>query len=758
MGKLWIFLMCLAILGLYPSADSEALDDHPAMQNLFPEIPRVDLVAITPMWPTTTGPNVLALDNTAPGGIASDGKYLYVSDTNNNRVLIFDLNNLTDQAKAVKVIGQNDMYSRIPSDDIYGLYHPRGIATDGKWLFIADNGNLRLVAYNLTTLEAHVVPVPCGQIEDLAFDGNWLYTTATCAGTGRSLVIYTNILEFLNGETEFLENITLITEGGCSAIQVEAPVGLSVDDKYLYVTDRGNSRVLIWDKQHIADNTPADYVIGYTDFECKDKVEDPAGSFEGVYGVASNGKYIFVDDGRGRILVFNRSKLSNGMLADYVIGRKDFNDVSLRQVATKSELAVPRGLFADDKYLYVADKNFYNPSVLLFNLSKLENGMEADYMLSIFWPRNPKYDIDIADGKLFVAGQEYIGVFEINEIENYQYPSLYIGGPFGGGLGGVGVSSDGQHLCIIAKDGTIGIYNEIPDEPRDPDITIKEIGKYGIIAGGAVSGIACRDGKLAAVSSSPTDSKVLVWKSMPTEDNQEPDVCLTKAAGVSITEPYNVFIYNDTLFVAEHIGSRVLIYHNISQLTDNSEPDLIIDKIGGAIHDIFYDGNYLFISAGSGIHIYRELPESNREADEVITYVNISTANITANYKLDPWGIYFDGNYLWVMTGCSEHYSFLIRIPTKYAEALPPPDKLMKDDFKEYIENGTFPDFLKPFEGILHPLTLDLNGDGEINVLDLVSLVNIVIRGEWVMEADVNGDGELNALDIADLINILLKG
>ena len=751
-------------------------------ENLFSEIPTVDLVAMTPLWPTVSGgPKVLNLDNTAPGGIASDGKYVYVSDTNNNRVLIFDINNLTDQAKAIKVIGQKDMFSRIPNNDTYGLYRPIGIATDGKWLFIADNGNLRLVAYNLTTLEAHVVPVPCGQIEDLAFDGNWLYTTATCACTGRSLVIYTNILEFLNGETEFLEDITLITEGGCSAIQVEVPVGLSVDDKYLYVTDRGNSRVLIWDKQHITDSAPADYVIGYTDFECKNKVEDPAGELgeAGVYGVASNGKYIFVDDGRGRILVFNRSKLSNGMLADYVIGRKDFNDVSLRQVATKSELAVPRGLFADDKYLYVADKNFYNPSVLLFNLSKLENGMEADYMLSIFWPRNPKYDIDVANGKLFVAGQEYVGVFNETPTENYQYPDLYLGGPFGGGIGGTGVSSDGQHLCIIEKGGTIGIYNEIPNEPRDPDITIKEIGKYGMISGGAVSGIACRNGVLAAVSSSPTDSKVLVWKSMPTEDNQEPDVCLTMAAGKNITEPYNVFIYNDTLFVAEHIGSRVLIYYNISELTDDSEPDLIIDKIGGGIHDIFYDGNYLFVSAGSGVYIYYGLPDTNKEADEVITYVNISGVN----YKLDPWGIYFDGEYLWVMTGCSEHYSFLVRIPTKHAEVLPPPNKLMRDDFKEYIENGTFPEFLEAFEGIIgigekvgeevpppidghQPQDLDkdglfedVNGNGQFNFGDVIFFFKNFDNKDEIKSYpeyyDFNGDGQVNFGDVIALFKML---
>ncbi|RLI83157.1 hypothetical protein DRP04_02190 [Archaeoglobales archaeon] len=775
--------------------DEELIYLESVPENLFSEIPTVDLVAMTPLWPTVSGgPKVLNLDNTAPGGIASDGKYVYVSDTNNNRVLIFDINNLTDQAKAIRVIGQKDVFSRIPNNDTYGLYRPIGIATDGKWLFIADGGNSRIVVYNLTTLEpvlmlgnienanvsVPIVEFPYTQIDDLAWDGKWLY--ATVSGGANIVVILKNLpyllSEAINGsyESEKVDFIVLGEEGisGCSQYLMNSPVGLAVDDKYLYVADRLNGRVLIWDKNNLSDHAPANFVLGYEDFDCNAKVNDPAGSIiPGTYDVASNGKYIFVDDGRGRVLVFERDNLSNGMLAKFVVGRENLTDLSARQVPTKKDLAVPRGLFADDKYLYVADKNFYYPAVLVFNLSKLENGMEADYILGISWPRNPKYDIDVANGKLFVAGQEYVGVFNKTPTENYQYPDLYLGGPFGGGMGGTGVSSDGQHLCIIEKGGTIGIYNEIPNEPKDPDITIKEIGKYGMISGGAASGIACRNCVLAAVSSHPTDSKVLVWKSMPTKNDQEPDVCLTMAAGKNITEPYNVFIYNDTLFVAEHIGSRVLIYYNISELTDDSEPDLIIDKIGGGIHDIFYDGNYLFVSAGSGIHIYHGLPDTNKEADEVITYVNISCVN----YRLDPWGIYFDGEYLWVMTGCSEHYSFLVRIPTKHAEVLPPPNKLMRDDFKEYIENGTFPEFLEAFKGIIgigekvgkvpppidghQPQDLDkdglyedVNGDNSFNFGDIVFFFKNFDRPEiqnYSQYYDFNKDGSVNFGDVVEL-------
>ena len=92
-------------------------------------IPIVDLVIITPIWPTAAGgPESFNFDNIQPGSIASDGRYLYVTDTLNNRVVIFDARSL----KAVRIIGQKDAYSRISSDDKYGLDHPGGIDADGK--------------------------------------------------------------------------------------------------------------------------------------------------------------------------------------------------------------------------------------------------------------------------------------------------------------------------------------------------------------------------------------------------------------------------------------------------------------------------------------------------------------------------------------------------------------------------------------------------------------------------------------------------
>jgi len=50
----------------------------------------------------------------------------------------------------------------------------------------------------------------------------------------------------------------------------------------------------------------------------------------------------------------------------------------------------------------------------------------------------------------------------------------------------------------------------------------------------------------------------------------------------------------------------------------------------------------------------------------------------------------------------------------------------------------------------------DINSDGVLNVLDIVSLVNIILTGETDPLGDVNLDGDINILDVVILVNIIL--
>ena len=71
---------------------------------------------------------------------------------------------------------------------------------------------------------------------------------------------------------------------------------------------------------------------------------------------------------------------------------------------------------------------------------------------------------------------------------------------------------------------------------------------------------------------------------------------------------------------------------------------------------------------------------------------------------------------------------------------------------------GSAPD-MGAFEFEGSSLSGDLNGDGTINVLDIVVLVNIVLGGSEPDNAgDLNADGIINVLDVVILVNIILQG
>ena len=50
----------------------------------------------------------------------------------------------------------------------------------------------------------------------------------------------------------------------------------------------------------------------------------------------------------------------------------------------------------------------------------------------------------------------------------------------------------------------------------------------------------------------------------------------------------------------------------------------------------------------------------------------------------------------------------------------------------------------------------DLNGDGVIDILDIIALVNMILNGSYSPIADINEDGVINILDVIIYKNIIL--
>ena len=63
----------------------------------------------------------------------------------------------------------------------------------------------------------------------------------------------------------------------------------------------------------------------------------------------------------------------------------------------------------------------------------------------------------------------------------------------------------------------------------------------------------------------------------------------------------------------------------------------------------------------------------------------------------------------------------------------------------------------KTIVGIGDPLPGDINGDGELSIADVTTIINVIILGGKDPAMDVNGDGEVNLADVNMIINMLIN-
>ena len=185
------------------------------------------------------------------------------------------------------------------------------------------------------------------------------------------------------GQANFLSDVA-----GCSATELDSPESAFVVDGKLIVADRGNHRVLIWNKVPTANGTPADLVLGQGSFgtcvhnnDDQDASPDSRPSARTLYrpsDVWSDGKRLFVaDTGNNRILIWNNFPTSHFTPANTVLGQADF---ATNDSATGADgFNVPHFLTSNGNQLFVADAD--NHRVLVWNTLPTTNGAFADRVI-----------------------------------------------------------------------------------------------------------------------------------------------------------------------------------------------------------------------------------------------------------------------------------------------------------------------------------------------------------------------------------------
>lgn len=82
-----------------------------------------------------------------PYSAYSNGNQLFIADSENNRVLVWDSFPTTDGQKADRVLGQADFVSAVYQTSQTGMSFPTGVYVDGNRLFVADNDNRRYLIF-----------------------------------------------------------------------------------------------------------------------------------------------------------------------------------------------------------------------------------------------------------------------------------------------------------------------------------------------------------------------------------------------------------------------------------------------------------------------------------------------------------------------------------------------------------------------------------------------------------------------------------
>jgi uncharacterized protein (TIGR03437 family) len=276
----------------------------------------------------------------SPTGVATDGNILVVSDTDNNRVLIWLSPPHSDGQPADVVIGQPNFTSNATSvpPTANSLRGPTGVWLAGGKLYIADTQDNRILIYNK-------VPTTNNAAADVVV-GQPNFTT----------LVQPDLTQ---------QNATP------NAANMQTPVAVTTDATHMYVADLAQNRILIFNTIPTTNGASADVALGQINlttaisnnsYTITNATLDANNNPTGVMGVmcASDAAYA----------------ASLGQTGNTAV---DAAGNTIYPARCASTMSFPRYALSDGTRLFVADGG--NDRVMVFNTIPTQSGTPADVIL-----------------------------------------------------------------------------------------------------------------------------------------------------------------------------------------------------------------------------------------------------------------------------------------------------------------------------------------------------------------------------------------
>lgn len=339
-----------------------------------------DIVLGQPDFDTTASsdlPDAPGLNN--PSAVHSDGVVLAVADTNNNRVLLWNPVPAVSGAPPDVVLGQSDFSGFSPATSASGMRGPQGVWIDGGRLFVADTQNSRILIWNtIPTSNGQSPDLVLGQPDldtrheaDLTKgvydpdEKHMLDPVGVTVSGGRLFVAdlgFNRVMIFHSvptqnfagadvviGQPDFTSSEPNNAEALCD------PIGPLDDDGSRSENETPPTNVpLAIPLPPRRDEIDPDEVRYPR--RCESTLNFPR------FALAVDERLFVADAGNDRILVYNQIPMSHGVAADLVIGQPNF--VQLTESEGPGSIRSPASMAYDGQNLFVADP--FTRRILIF--------------------------------------------------------------------------------------------------------------------------------------------------------------------------------------------------------------------------------------------------------------------------------------------------------------------------------------------------------------------------------------------------------